>query len=287
MVETVQSDIASEKPGLFDVVREGICRCVCVGAARGRMLPVWALVGPTVFHGLLKYLIGLGVRSAASWTICMQLRTEQVKKVDSEKKPKKLKLNYFFQGALSKTFGNEENLQQIEVTSCFIGLVTAEVLCYPLETILHRLHLQGTRTIVDQLDNGTEVIPILTAYSGVFDCYTDAVAREGFGGLFRGFGALMMQVAVHWAVIRLTRFAVNWGATVLRPPPPPRSFRPPPPPVRDFGAVGSMMASPQYFPDIRHLNDLKEEDWHYPMVTSTPATTPIAGNYLPPRRDSH
>jgi len=33
-VETVQSDIASEKPGIFDVFREGVCRLVSWSAPR-------------------------------------------------------------------------------------------------------------------------------------------------------------------------------------------------------------------------------------------------------------
>ena len=40
----------------------------------------------------------------------------------------------------------------------------ADTLLYPLETILHRLHLQGTRSIIDNLDSGIEVTPILTRY---------------------------------------------------------------------------------------------------------------------------
>ena len=32
LVETVQSDIASEKPGIFDVFREGMCRLVSWGS---------------------------------------------------------------------------------------------------------------------------------------------------------------------------------------------------------------------------------------------------------------
>lgn len=58
LVETVQSGIASEKPGLFDVFKEGACRLLAWGVPqKGRMLPVWALVVPTVGYGLCKYII--------------------------------------------------------------------------------------------------------------------------------------------------------------------------------------------------------------------------------------
>ena len=57
LVETVQSDIASEKPGIFDVFREGAARLVSWSVPqRGRMLPCWALLGPSVALGLSKYI---------------------------------------------------------------------------------------------------------------------------------------------------------------------------------------------------------------------------------------
>lgn len=59
LVETVQSDIASEKPGIFDVFREGACRILSWSAPqKGRMLPIWALMGPCVSLGLSKYIFG-------------------------------------------------------------------------------------------------------------------------------------------------------------------------------------------------------------------------------------
>lgn len=59
LVETVQSDIASEKPGVFDVFREGACRILQWSAPqKGRMLPMWALLGPAVTLGVSKYVFG-------------------------------------------------------------------------------------------------------------------------------------------------------------------------------------------------------------------------------------
>lgn len=50
---------------------------------------------------------------------------------------------------------------------------------------LHRLHMQGTRTIIDSLDVGYEVKPILTRYEGFFDCLNTTVQDEGVLGLFK------------------------------------------------------------------------------------------------------
>ncbi|CAG9790983.1 unnamed protein product [Diatraea saccharalis] len=57
LVETVQSDIASDKPALLDVFREGFLRLLEWGTpSRGRMLPIWAIVFPTAALGVSKYL---------------------------------------------------------------------------------------------------------------------------------------------------------------------------------------------------------------------------------------
>ena len=60
LVETVQSEIASEKPGIFDVFKEGFARLANFFGTRsqmGRVLPVWLLVTPTVFCGLGHYIL--------------------------------------------------------------------------------------------------------------------------------------------------------------------------------------------------------------------------------------
>ena len=59
LVETVQSDIASEKPGIFDVFRDGACRLLAWSVPqKGRMIPIWALVAPSVSLGISKYVFG-------------------------------------------------------------------------------------------------------------------------------------------------------------------------------------------------------------------------------------
>lgn len=59
LVETVQSDIASEKPGFLDVFREGGLRLLYWSAPqKGRMLPVWVLIGPGIALGMSKYIFG-------------------------------------------------------------------------------------------------------------------------------------------------------------------------------------------------------------------------------------
>lgn len=71
---------------------------------------------------------------------------------------------------------------------------------------LFRLHLQGTRTIIDNLDDGLSVTPILTNFEGVIDCYNATIREEGICGLYKGFGALVLQCLTYTSIIKLSKF---------------------------------------------------------------------------------
>ncbi|XP_050332625.1 mitochondrial outer membrane protein SLC25A46-like isoform X2 [Bactrocera neohumeralis] len=202
LVETVQSDIASEKPGLFDVFREGSLRLLYWSSPqKGRMLPAWALIGPCMSVGITKYLFGLVIKGISSRIMRRRIQQAQERK-----------------GAKYKDDTLEN--QNVEIYSNLISMLTTEVIFYPFETILHRIQLQGTRTIIDNLDNGYAVVPILTNYQGAIDCYRTTVAAEGFSGLYKGFGAIVLQFAAHIAVIKLTKWVVTQITEVISSRPP-------------------------------------------------------------------
>ncbi|XP_016942453.2 mitochondrial outer membrane protein SLC25A46 [Drosophila suzukii] len=205
LVETVQSDIASEKPGLFDVFREGSLRLFYWSSPqKGRMLPAWALIGPSVSFGITKYLFNLVIRGVSSRIMRRRITTNSQ---DS-------------QGG--KFQDNTLEHQNAEIYASLIAILTTEVIFFPLETIMHRLQLQGTRTIIDNLDNGYDVVPILTNYQGVVDCYQTTIVSEGVSGLYKGFGAMILQFAAHVAVIKLAKWVVNQIAEVISNRPPQR-----------------------------------------------------------------
>lgn len=71
--------------------------------------------------------------------------------------------------------------------------------------ILHcRLHMQGTRTIIDSLDVGYEVKPILTRYEGLFDCLNTTVHEEGVLGLFKVSATVRTKVQTLYNVLSAT-----------------------------------------------------------------------------------
>lgn len=98
-------------------------------------------------------------------------------------------------------------------------MCTADIVFYPFETVIQRLHLQGTRTIIDNLDSGCSVTALVTDYSGAVDCYRTIVSTEGPLGLYKGFGALMMQFAVHVLVLKTTKWFLTEIGTMLKPKP--------------------------------------------------------------------
>ena len=103
----------------------------------------------------------------------------------------------------------EKSLYEIyypELIATFTGNLLADTLLFPLETVLHRLLLQGTRTIIDNTDSGLGVVPIITRYEGVTDCFISIIREEGVAGLYKGFGALTLQYGIHMALLRMTHW---------------------------------------------------------------------------------
>ncbi|XP_071846080.1 mitochondrial outer membrane protein SLC25A46-like [Apostichopus japonicus] len=186
LVESVQSDIASDKPGVLDCVKEGFTRLAGMGTPQTtRLLPMYLLVPPTIIHGLSKYLI----TSFVQYSYLAVVRRGLKSKRDSGDglQPRSM-LDAFFP----------------ELVASFLGNLTADCILYPLETVLARLHIQGTRTIIDNTDLGHGVIPVSTKYEGMMQCFRAIQEGEGVEGLFKGFGALILQYALHAAILKVT-----------------------------------------------------------------------------------
>lgn len=114
---------------------------------------------------------------------------------------------------------SETIAQDIELQSSLVSTFMAEALFYPWETVIHRLHLQGTRTIIDNLDTGRSVTPLLTGYSGASDCYSTIISTEGPLGLYKGFGALILEFTAKVVVVRVIKWVLTELQTVIRPKP--------------------------------------------------------------------
>lgn len=207
LVETVQSDIASEKPGIIECLTEGLGRIMPRRHnPTSAIVPIWSLAMLTATHGVLHYFIGFGFqRLARYWLSSAKKRRRQ----DSNKSsPINKQMSYTMDHPLITTSDSGRPTTDwgyAELSSALVSGLAADVLLYPLETVMNRLHVQGTRTIVDSLDTGLQVFPLVTRYEGPLDCFHSVVTDEGAAGLFKGFGALVLQYAVHAAILKLAK----------------------------------------------------------------------------------
>ncbi|VDD94318.1 unnamed protein product [Enterobius vermicularis] len=93
--------------------------------------------------------------------------------------------------------------------------VLADFICYPLETVLHRLYIQGTRTLIDNLDTGISAISITAKYSSLTDCVQRIVKQETPWALYAGAGALCLQYLLNFSFLRVVRTAFDYGMHIL------------------------------------------------------------------------
>jgi len=146
LVETVQSEVASETSGLLDVFREGLWRLL-TPPSTGRLVPLYVLIIPTVAHGLLSYLICRGIKSVSLSAIRRARENKERSQVRVSSTTLNIQLvfqyasekiytcDFVLQGALSKDGGFSFHT---EMTASLIGHMVADCLLYPLECVLHR-----------------------------------------------------------------------------------------------------------------------------------------------------
>ncbi|XP_028660658.2 mitochondrial outer membrane protein SLC25A46 [Erpetoichthys calabaricus] len=187
LVETVQSEIIRDNPGILDCLREGFGRVVGMGVPHSkRLLPLWGLIFPTISHGVLHYIISSAVQKLV--LLVLQKKSPSRPNAESSDSVQSMLDSYF-----------------PELIASFAANLCADVLLYPMETVLHRLHIQGTRTIIDNTDLGFEVLPINTQYEGMRDCINVINREEGLLGFYKGFGAIVVQYSLHATVLQITK----------------------------------------------------------------------------------
>lgn len=157
------------------------------------MLPVWIVVVPTVTYGILRYITSMLVSKSVKH-ILITYKLHKLRKAGAIPKD-------------SDPLLSSDN-ERLEAVSDLTASTFSDVILFPLETIMHRLYLQGTRTIIDNLDTGVSVIPILTGYTGPMDCLVTTVAQEGRLGLLKGFGALLLQTVVIGILYKVVRISL-------------------------------------------------------------------------------
>ncbi|KAM6224865.1 LOW QUALITY PROTEIN: mitochondrial outer membrane protein SLC25A46 [Rhynchocyon petersi] len=187
LIETVQSEIIRDNTGILECIKEGIGRVIGMGVPHSkRLLPLLSLIFPTVLHGVLHYIISSIIQKFV--LLILKRKTYNSHPAESAS-PVQSMLDAYFP----------------ELIANFAASLCSDVILYPLETVLHRLHIQGTRTIIDNTDLGYEVLPINTQYEGMKDCINTIRQEEGVLGFYKGFGAVIIQYTLHAAVLQITK----------------------------------------------------------------------------------
>ena len=153
-----------------------------VSRGHGRLLSIYSLVIPSIVYGVMRY----SIKSFLAYFLL---------KANNER--------YKIDDKLDE--GNMRKIYYAELVSNLISSFLTDIIMFPLETVIIRIHLQGTRTIIDDTDRGIGVVPLCTNYDGMMDCIETIHRVEGVGGFYKGFGAMILQYIIQSLVVKLMK----------------------------------------------------------------------------------
>ena len=187
--ESVQSGIINENIGLTDLLRETWNRITGYKYNyRTRLIPIWSLVLPTSVYFVGSHFLSIGINRflTKSMSVLREVFKEKRYKIDE----------------------TEQEVVEEPYFSALIDLASqlgSLIALYPVETIINRLIVQGTRTIIDNTDTGCGVIPINTRYDGFLDCFQTIQQTEGVLGLYKGLGTVVIECILCYGLLNLAK----------------------------------------------------------------------------------
>lgn len=240
--ETIQSVIiVRDRPSFVDCLKGGFLRLIHLRSIpSARMLPIWLLIVPTVIYHVSHSAIwhattkSLGFLKNSIASCCSsRYRTRRTGKHQS-KIARSLINDSAWQQANELTYeatetsmdANDINADSEQILNSIIANIVADVTLLPMETVLNCLYIQGTRTIVDNVDETTVVLPVLTNYDGFSDCYQSILKFEGPLGLYKGLGAIILQYSIHFLIFKVMYYILKEFQDNNRAVSPPRPRRP-------------------------------------------------------------
>lgn len=187
-VETVQSYGCNDTPTVYEFLIDGFNRLVGRGHTAW-IVPMWQLVLPTVTFKLSQYCL----HSLAKYAV-MRAKSERQQESSDNSSP--------VDGTLISLYDQ----QFPGLLATFTGTFIADLVLYPFETVLHRLYIQGTRVLIDDMDTGLAVSVIQTKYTGIIDCFRSILVEEGIWGFYQGFGAFVLQFLIHAVGLKVVQY---------------------------------------------------------------------------------
>lgn len=224
VIETVQSVIVvKDRPAFYDCLKEGFLRLLHIRSTPStRIIPIWLLIVPTVCYHLTHSF----VRNLSEKFVT--LFRSNIRSAPSDGNKYSQSTNQYTSKRLDITTGDQTVLRQGDFTSMLcdgsidassaeiddiesdsnkistsiLACLITDIALLPIETVLNGLYIQGTRTIIDNCDETTVVLPVLTNYDGFSDCYQSILKFEGNLGLYKGLGAIILQYSVQFILFR-------------------------------------------------------------------------------------
>uniref|UniRef100_A0A7I4XW89 Solute carrier family 25 member 46 n=1 Tax=Haemonchus contortus TaxID=6289 RepID=A0A7I4XW89_HAECO len=195
--ETVRSEagLGGEGPNVMEVLLKGVDRLrfpIFGSRDPSRRFSVLHLAVPTVIYRTSHYII----QTKLHYQFFRMARKYVNKKPESERTK--------FHQYVPQLFA------QMSST------ILTDLILFPIETIMHRMYIQGTRTLIDNLDTGLSAISINAKYSGFADCLRSVLQHEGFWALYGGVGALALEYLLHSLLHQIVRACFDRGSEVLR-----------------------------------------------------------------------
>uniref|UniRef100_A0A0K0CZH6 Solute carrier family 25 member 46 n=1 Tax=Angiostrongylus cantonensis TaxID=6313 RepID=A0A0K0CZH6_ANGCA len=194
--ETVRSEsgLGGEGPSVMEVLVRGIDRLrwfpIFGSKDSSRRFSVLHLAAPTVFYRTSHYII----QRKLYYQFFKMARKYVNKKPEAERK----KFHQYIPQMFAQTSST----------------IVTDLILFPVETIMHRMYIQGTRTLIDNLDTGLSAISITAKYSGFVDCFRSVFQHEGFCALYSGVGALALEYLLHSLLHQAVRACFDRGSEV-------------------------------------------------------------------------
>ncbi|CAF3389348.1 unnamed protein product [Rotaria sp. Silwood1] len=197
LIESVQSVSASDG-NLLDGIRDTLIRFIpyssSLSIGRSKMLPIWKILIPTV---------GLMTGRYICEKILYKIILPTLNAIEEADRYRKRKQQRIAQLSYDDDYETEENVLLFETTyASLIARIAAgffgQLLFYPVETIVHRLHVQGVRAIIDNTDTGVGVLPINSSiyYTDFWSCLKSIEESEGSAGLYKGIGCVLLKFSL-------------------------------------------------------------------------------------------
>ncbi|KAF8368201.1 slc-25A46, partial [Pristionchus pacificus] len=197
-IETIRSGkglVAADDNRLMEVVTKGFDRMKYLFFGprdHSRKFSLFHLALPTVFFHTSHYVIHAALYS----------------------KLHRIARDYINRKAPSEKTKMHELIPHLFAT--MTSTVLTDLILFPIETVMHRLYVQGTRTLIDNMDTGIMTISMKIKYDGFFHCLKSIIQTEGCWALYAGVGAVMLEYGLQSLLHQVIRACFERGTEGMR-----------------------------------------------------------------------